>query len=108
MIEILSLTWNLANHMPSPLLLRGNLVLPAQVTPGALFIREGRIVEFLRHKAPTPPGATVIDVGDHYLSPGFIDLHVHGGGGGDFMDGTQEAFQSALRSHVRHGTTRVA
>lgn len=94
--------------MPSPLLLRGNLILPTQITPGALFIRDGRIIELLRHKASTPPGATLIDVGDNYLSPGFIDLHVHGGGGGDFMDGTQGAFEAALRSHVRHGTTRVA
>ena len=41
----------------------------------------------------------------HYLSAGFIDIHVHGGGGHDFMDGTSEAFEGALASHMAHGTT---
>jgi len=40
-----------------------------------------------------------------YLSAGFIDIHVHGGGGHDFMDATEEAFCGALRSHMEHGTT---
>ena len=40
-----------------------------------------------------------------YLSAGFIDIHLHGGGGHDFMDGTLEAFQGALAAHLAHGTT---
>jgi N-acetylglucosamine-6-phosphate deacetylase len=94
--------------MISPLFFRGHLILPSKIEPGALLIRDGRIVDRLPRNAPAPTGAREIDVGDHYLSPGFIDLHVHGGGGGDFMDGTPEAFQAALRSHLRHGTTRLA
>lgn len=42
-----------------------------------------------------------------YLSPGFVDIHVHGGGGHDFMDGTAEAFIAAARSHAAHGTTTL-
>jgi N-acetylglucosamine-6-phosphate deacetylase len=42
-----------------------------------------------------------------YLSPGFIDLHTHGGGGHDFMDGTEEALINAARAHLRHGTTTL-
>src|SRR5262249_33160900 len=42
------------------------------------------------------------------VAPGFIDLHVHGGAGADFMDGTADAFRRALRCHARHGTTRLA
>lgn len=94
--------------MPTLILLRGNLILPTQITPGAVLIQDGRITELLARNAPSPTGATLIDVGENYLSPGFIDLHVHGGGGGDFMDGTKEAFEAALRSHLRHGTTRLA
>jgi N-acetylglucosamine-6-phosphate deacetylase len=42
-----------------------------------------------------------------YLSPGFIDLHTHGGGGHDFMDGTEEALINAARAHLCHGTTTL-
>jgi N-acetylglucosamine-6-phosphate deacetylase len=39
-----------------------------------------------------------------YIAPGFIDIHVHGGGGHDFMDGTLEAFLGAAKLHASHGT----
>lgn len=42
------------------------------------------------------------------LLPGFIDLHVHGGGGFDFMDGTVEAAEKVAMEHARHGTTALA
>jgi N-acetylglucosamine-6-phosphate deacetylase len=42
-----------------------------------------------------------------YLAPGFVDLHVHGGDGADFMDGTPEAFRTVCRCHLRHGTTSL-
>ena len=38
------------------------------------------------------PDDQIIDAKQQYVSPGFIDMHVHGGGGHDFMDGTVEAF----------------
>lgn len=45
------------------------------------------------------------DAEGKYISPGFIDIHVHGGGGGDFMDGTVEAFLMAAEMHAQFGTT---
>lgn len=48
-----------------------------------------------------------IDAKGNYISPGFIDIHVHGGGGGDFMDGTEEAYLSALTTHAKFGTTSM-
>jgi N-acetylglucosamine-6-phosphate deacetylase len=48
---------------------------------------------------------TVIDAGGKYLSPGFIDMHVHGGGGYDFMDNTVEAYLEIAKLHARYGTT---
>lgn len=39
------------------------------------------------------------------LSPGFIDVHVHGGGGADTMDATREAFATIAQTHARGGTT---
>ena len=49
----------------------------------------------------------MIDLGGMYLAPGFVDLHVHGGDGADFMDGTAEAFRTVCRCHARHGTTSL-
>ncbi len=48
-----------------------------------------------------------IDAKGKYISPGFIDIHVHGGGGHDFMDNTIEAFLGIARLHARHGTTAM-
>lgn len=42
-----------------------------------------------------------------YIAPGFIDIHVHGGGGHDFMDGTEEAFLGAAKLHSSHGTATL-
>lgn len=48
-----------------------------------------------------------IDLGGLYLSPGFVELHSHGAGGADFMDGTLEAFTTACKTHLAHGTTTL-
>ena len=94
--------------MTSVTVFRGQLVLPDRIQRGALVARDGRFSESIEIDAALPPGAAVVDAGDGYISPGFVDLHIHGGGGGDFMDGTADAFRAALRAHARHGTTRLA
>lgn len=87
---------------------RGRLVLPDRIAPGALVVRDGQIAACLDSGAALPPRATIVDAGEGYIAPGFVDLHVHGGAGGDFMDGTAESFRLALKAHARHGTTRMA
>ncbi|MDE7472608.1 MAG: N-acetylglucosamine-6-phosphate deacetylase [Muribaculaceae bacterium] len=47
----------------------------------------------------------IIDAAGNYLSAGFIDMHTHGGGGADLMDGTVEAFLTVARTHAHYGTT---
>ena len=47
----------------------------------------------------------VIEGGGRYLLPGFIDIHVHGGAGFDFMDGIAEEYNAIARHHAAHGTT---
>jgi N-acetylglucosamine-6-phosphate deacetylase len=56
-----------------------------------------------RGRADDP--ARVVDIGGAWLTPGFIDLHGHGGGGWSFDDGV-ETIEAALAMHRRHGTTR--
>ena len=73
-----------------------------------LLSRAGRIVAVTpRGALPLPDGTEQIDCRGQILSPGFVDLHVHGGGGGDFMDGTVESVRMSLRTHLRHGTTSI-
>lgn len=69
---------------------------------------EGKIADVCRGSAPTCADALEIDGEGLYLSAGFIDIHVHGGGGYDFMDGSDEAFIGAMRAHMKHGTTSMA
>lgn len=94
--------------MNPPCVFRGQLILPDRIERGMLLVRDGKCAEISHQEAEIPADLPVIDVGDSYISPGFIDLHVHGGDGSDFMDGTAAAFQNALQAHARHGTTRLA
>ena len=85
-------------------------ILPDRVIEGTdVVVRDGRIAELGSAPAVETGGAggEVINAGGAYLAPGFIDIHVHGGGGADFMDGTVEAVKTALETHLRHGTTTL-
>lgn len=82
------------------------LVLPDRLVPAAMLEVEHGRIRFAGYRLDAPSGS-VIDLGGMYLAPGFVDLHVHGGDGADFMDGTREAFETVCRCHLRHGTTSL-
>jgi N-acetylglucosamine-6-phosphate deacetylase len=85
---------------------RGNVILPDRILSGGMVsVADGRIVEVVAAADHSPH---TIDAKDGYIAPGFVDLHVHGGDGSDFMDGTEEAFTAGVTSHARHGTTSMA
>lgn len=98
-----------ATHLPhpatdrTPLLLTGaHLVLPTGT------VRDGRLaVDGTRIAADAPDGAHVLDVSGHWLVPGFVDLHNHGGGGASFTSGTVDDVLQGIRTHRTHGTTTL-
>jgi len=86
----------------------GTVVLPDKVVEqGAVIAEGGRIIHAGKAKARLPKEATIVDAKGGLIAPGFVDLHVHGGDGADFMDGTADAVRLAARSHARHGTTTL-
>jgi N-acetylglucosamine-6-phosphate deacetylase len=93
---------------PAPLVVEnGTVVLPDRlVEEGAVLCEDGRIAAVGR-RVRRPHGAEVVDARGGFVSPGFVDLHVHGGGGADFMDGSIDAVRTALAAHARHGTTTL-
>lgn len=83
----------------------GQLVLPQRVLEnGSILIEDGRIVEI---GYPCPQDVQRVDAEGGYILPGFIDLHVHGGGGADAMDATVQALKTMARTHAAHGTTAL-
>jgi N-acetylglucosamine-6-phosphate deacetylase len=85
----------------------GTIVLADSLHRGGSVGIEGDRVRSVSTDRP-PDDADVVDLQGGYLTPGFIDLHVHGGDGSDFMDGTPDAFVAVCRAHARHGTTSLA
>nr|WP_225824574.1 N-acetylglucosamine-6-phosphate deacetylase [Streptomyces sp. TML10] len=70
-------------------------------------VRNGRLVVDGKRIAGTAPAdAEVIDVTGHWLVPGFVDIHNHGGGGASFSGGPDEIL-TAIRTHRLHGTTTL-
>jgi N-acetylglucosamine-6-phosphate deacetylase len=58
-----------------------------------------------RGQVELPTSAVVVDLGDAVLAPGFVDIHVHGGGGHDVMEGDPDALTLIERQLAKHGTT---
>lgn len=82
------------------------IVFPDREAAGTVVVEDGVLQAILGPNASVAD-AQIVDLTGAYLAPGFVDLHVHGGDGHDFMDGTEEAFLAVCRAHVRHGTTRL-
>lgn len=74
---------------------------------GYVVIEDGKIAEIATGEFSTDEQVEIIDAEGNYISPGFIDLHTHGAGGHDFMDGSVEAYLGAAEMHARHGSTYI-
>lgn len=69
-----------------------------------VLVEDGIITAIGDLSATELSGAAKIDCGGTLL-PGYIDVHVHGGGGAEVMAGTEEAFEQVAYTHAKHGTT---
>ena len=86
----------------------GRVVLGDRIREGLdVVLADGKIAAIVPTGTLCEADYTIVDAAGQYVCPGFIDLHSHGGGGHDFMDGTMEAFLGAAEMHARHGTTAM-
>ncbi len=85
----------------------GNIITPYRIIPnGTVIVTEG-IITAVEQGNIEAEGAFEIDAKGKYIAPGFIDIHVHGGGGHDFMDGNETAFLNIAETHAKYGTTAM-
>lgn len=88
---------------------QGPLILPDRVLEQGLLRVEGSRITGVwnleQERSPAPDSKQTVKLERGYIAPGLIDLHVHGGGGADFMDGDPEAVGVITRTHARYGTT---
>lgn len=89
-------------------IINGRIITPCRIIDGGTLLISGTTISEVSAGDIDAPDAEVIDACGKYISPGFIDIHVHGGGGHDFMDGTEDAFLKIAEIHARYGTTSMA
>jgi N-acetylglucosamine-6-phosphate deacetylase len=76
------------------------------IEEGTLTIADGRILSIEAGRSHNSPGIDVLDGKGLTALPGFLDLHIHGGGGSDTMDASaSDALKNILRTHANFGTT---
>ena len=80
----------------------------AEITDAGILIREGVIEELgPREGMRLPDGAVEFKATRKIAVPGFVDVHIHGAGGRDVMEGSPEALAGVTRTVARHGTTSL-
>ncbi|MHB1393185.1 MAG: N-acetylglucosamine-6-phosphate deacetylase [Clostridia bacterium] len=88
-------------------IINGKILTPYRIIDGGTIAFEDDKISYVGQSDIELDDSTIIDAKGNYVSPGFIDIHTHGGGGHDFMDGTCEAFLGAAEMHGIHGTTSI-
>ena len=88
-------------------IINGTVVLPDGLLANGMVEFVGSRIVAVGQEEQRDRSVRIIDAKGGYISPGFVDIHVHGGAGSDFMDGTAEAVRIACEAHARHGTTTI-
>ncbi len=89
-------------------IVNGRILLPSGewLEGGSVIVEDNKIVAVADNNTPVAD-AEIIDAKGMSVVPGGIEMHVHGGGGRDFMEGTEEAFRVAVDAHLHYGTTSI-
>ena len=91
------------------IIMNGTIITPFHLVSGkAIIVEKGKILEIKNKEEVNNrilTGAEVIEAKDKFVVPGYINIHVHGGGGSDVMDGNYEAIKQIAITHSRFGTT---
>lgn len=94
--------------MEKKIIYNGKIITPLGIIDkGYVLIENKTIADIGEGTIEVSEDTLAIDAGGKFVSPGFIDIHVHGGGGYDFMDGSVEAFLKIAETHVKYGTTAL-
>ncbi|CAG4989811.1 N-acetylglucosamine-6-phosphate deacetylase [Dyadobacter sp. CECT 9275] len=88
-------------------IINGKILTPYRTIHNGTVVIENGVIAGVHERDMDVPDARILDAKGHYVAPGFIDLHIHGGGGYDFMDGTEEAFLKIAELHAQYGTTAM-
>ena len=89
-------------------IINGQIITPYRIIKNGTLLINGHQIEAVAEGDIEVPDYEVIDAKGNYVSPGFIDIHIHGGGGHDFMDATEEAYLKIAEVHATYGTTAMA
>lgn len=84
----------------------GKVFTPSGERKATVVVKDGVISEITEASVEIPE-AEVIDADGMNVVPGGIDIHIHGGGGHEFIEGTEEAFRTAVEAHAYYGMTSV-
>ncbi len=78
------------------------------IKSGSILIQGEKIAEVSQiDDSKIPAGTQIFDVRQKLAVPGFIDIHLHGGGGVDFLDSSPDSIVKALKTHLKNGTTSL-
>lgn len=88
-------------------IINGHILTPqGWLKDGSVLISDGKILEVTNSDLAVI-GATVVDAKGMWIVPGYVAMNVHGGGGYDFKECTEEAFRGAIAAHQKHGATTI-
>lgn len=85
-------------------IINGRFILPQEIIEGQALTFD-KMLEGFSDPDQLPAHTQIIDAGGAYVAPGFLNLHIHGCGGCDAMDGTREALTTMSRLQASTGVT---